>query len=87
MDAGTVVVLFVLFMVAIYCNHRLGYHQGINGGYFVGVHDTLELLIEKGHITATKNGQPVKTTELAVHFHNTLTDRHNAKKTQQVENI
>jgi len=53
--------MFVLFMVAIYFNYRLGYREGIHGGHQYGVYETVSWLMAKGHMSGVDatTGEPV----------------------------
>ena len=66
MDPMTAGVLFVLFMVAIYFNYRLGYREGVHGGHEYGVFETVSWLVAKGHLSGTDatTGNPVNARDL-----------------------
>jgi hypothetical protein len=53
MDLVTTSVMFVLFMVAIYVNYRLGYREGVHGGHQYGVYETVSWLVDKGYMSGT----------------------------------
>jgi hypothetical protein len=66
MDLVTGSVMFVLFMVAIYFNYRLGYREGVHGGHQFGVYETVSWLVEKGYMSGThsETGKTVSVKEL-----------------------
>ena len=51
MDLTTAVVMFVLFMVAIYANYRIGYREGVYEGYEFGVYEMVVYLMATGKIS------------------------------------
>jgi hypothetical protein len=53
MDLTTAGVLFVLFMVAIYFNYRLGYREGVHGGHQLGVYETVSWLVANQYMSGT----------------------------------
>jgi hypothetical protein len=63
-------IMFVLFMVAIYANYRHGFQRGAYGGHLVGVHETVEFLVENGSLSATNAGKdrPATKEELIEHI-------------------
>lgn len=66
MDLITASVMFVLFMIAIYFNYRLGYREGVHGGHQFGVYETVSWLVAKGYLTGTDavTGNPVSVKEV-----------------------
>ena len=66
MDLITAGVMFVLFMVAIYFNYRLGYREGVHGGHEYGVFETVSWLVAKGYLSGTDatTGNPVNARDL-----------------------
>lgn len=66
MDLITAGVMFVLFMIAIYFNYRLGYHEGVHGGHQLGVYETVSWLVSQGYMSGTNTvtGNPVNARDL-----------------------
>jgi hypothetical protein len=66
MDITTASVLFVVFMVGIYFNYRIGYSDGVEGGHQFGVYETVSWLVAKGYISGTNEdtGMTVSVKEL-----------------------
>jgi hypothetical protein len=66
MDLFTASVMFVLFMVAIFVNYRLGFRVGVGSGHEYGVYETVSWLVAKGYLTGThqEDGRIVTVKEL-----------------------
>lgn len=58
--------MFVLFMVAIFVNYRMGYREGIYGGHQYGVYETVSWLVDRGYMsgTHTETGEKVSVKDL-----------------------
>ena len=79
MDISVAIVMFVLLMVNTWWNYRAGYRKGAMGGHLVGVHDTLEYIIEKADLSMTLNDKTASLEEMTVAVISELTVRR-AKK-------
>lgn len=79
-------IMFVTFMIAIYLNYRAGFRRGAFGGHFVGVHETVEYLVESGGLSATNltNDRPATAEELTTHILKVLSERR-IKKIEELE--
>jgi hypothetical protein len=79
-------IMFVIFMVAIYLNYRAGFKRGAFGGHFVGVHETVEYLVETGGLSAVNgaNDKPATAEELTVHILKVLGERR-IKRIEELE--
>ena len=66
MTIEAAVIMFVLLMVNTWWNYRAGYRRGAHGGHLVGVHDTLEYMIEKADLTMTLNDKKASLDEMTV---------------------
>ena len=78
--------MFVLLMINTWWNYRSGFRAGARGGHLVGVHDTLEFIMEKADITATvagENNRPATLDELTVYTANQLMKRRMERLEQQ----
>ena len=53
MDITTASTLFVVFMLGIWFNYRMGYSEGVQGGHQFGVYETVSWLVAKGYLTGT----------------------------------
>ena len=51
MDITTASTLFVVFMLGIWFNYRMGYSEGVLGGHQFGVYETVSWLVAKGYLT------------------------------------
>ena len=74
-------IFFVMLMVSVWYNHRVGFKKGAQLGYYAGIHGSLTYL-NKDDInlygTIVENGEERRATidELTIYIHNrTLEDR------------
>lgn len=66
MDLLTASVMFVLFMVAIYVNYRIGYREGVHGGHQYGVYEMVLYLMATGKISGElSDGTPATAKQMA----------------------
>jgi len=84
MSIESAVIMFVLLMVNTWWNYRQGFKKGAVGGHLVGVHDTLEYMIEKADLTMTVDNKPASLDEMTMKVLEELTERR-AKKLEQQE--
>lgn len=77
-------IMFVLFMANTWFNYRAGYRRGAHGGHLVGVHDTLEYMIEKAQLTMTIDNKEANLDEMTMAVIQDLTIRR-AKKMERQE--
>jgi hypothetical protein len=77
MDIEIAIIMFVLLMVNTWWNYRQGYKRGAVGGHLVGVHETVEFLMERNYLDATNvsTEKPATVEEMTVYFVKTLHQR------------
>ena len=77
MDIEIAAIMFVLLMVNTWWNYRQGYRRGALGGHLVGVHETVEFLMEKKYLDATNitTDMPATVEEMTAYFIKTLHER------------
>lgn len=80
LDMVMVSSMFLLLMLSVWFNFRLGYHCGIEQAHMVGVYETVKYLMEDNALsgTNTETGRPATVEEIVgqivIELHNRRQD-------------
>lgn len=75
MTVEAAIAMFVLLMINTWFNYRLGYRNGVKGGHYVGVRDTLDLVLDQPNVSITVNNEQLPLDDLTCQVINELCRR------------